>query len=126
MSKILFIDDEREFVIVIGNRYRQILGLRDFTVEEYTVINNDPQVDIARSYNQAVELFSNNTYDMVFFDHDLGEEKNGMDIAKWVSSNITVPFLFYVHSANPAGRINIMSYIQQYFNHLSAKDCPHA
>ena len=55
--------------------------------------------------------------DYISFDHDLGEEKSGYDIAKFIVEN-HIPIKEYkVHSANPVGRFNI----EQLLNHYGYK-----
>ena len=117
--RILFIDDERESDCFHSVRYRERLGLRYFTKNELEVLKQHPPIDIARNYDQAINFLQNNSYDLVCFDHDLGEnQKTGMDIAKWVVQNIKTPFLVYSHSANKSGRENIESLLNQYFESI--------
>lgn len=124
VHRVLFIDDERELRTVQGVRYREMVGLRPFSNEEREVLSGHPQVDVARNYDEAITFLTAHRYDMVLFDHDLGPGKNGMDIAKWVVSNIQEPFLYYVHSANAVGRINIDLLIKQYFDHIRSRRIP--
>jgi hypothetical protein len=117
--RILFIDDERESDCFHSVRYRERLQLRYFTKDELEVLKKRPPIDIARNYDQAINFLQNNSYDLVCFDHDLGEnQKTGMDIAKWVVENIKTPFLVYSHSANKPGRENIESLLNQYFESI--------
>ena len=117
--KILFIDDEREPKCFHSIKYREKLQLRYFSNDELEVLKKRPPTDIARNYDQAINFLQNNTYDLVCFDHDLGEnQKTGMDIAKWVTKNIKIPFLVYSHSANQPGRENIESLLNQYFESI--------
>ena len=57
--------------------------------------------------------------DELSLDHDLGEEKSGYDIAKWIEERIEmdgwkpIPKM-YVHSANPVGIQNIMAVFNKY------------
>jgi len=121
--RILFIDDERESNCFHSVRYRERLGLRYFTKNELEVLKKHPPIDIARNYDQAINFLQNNTYDLVCFDYDLGEnQKTGMDIAIWVTQNIKIPFLVYSHSAYSIGRQNIESLLNQYFE--SIKNVP--
>lgn len=119
MSKILFIDDEREFETVISGKYIQRFGLPQFNDKQKLILSDNPIIDIARNYDQAIQLLSYNQYDMIFFDHDLGENQSGKDIANWITKNIQTPFEFYVHSANIVGRTNIHSLLFQYNNFLN-------
>lgn len=81
-------------------------------------------VDQAFTAIQAVEFLKNNTYDVVFLDHDLGEEhyKNqncnddttGQFVAKYCESvkeqfNNTV---FVLHTLNPVGRESMKSILE--------------
>jgi len=111
--RILFIDDEREFQTVLTEKYRKSLSLRDFSEKELTIISQ-ATVDVARNSNKAIDLLSFNTYDMIFFDHDLGQNDNAKLVANWIVQQGIGPFEYYVHSANPIGRMNIDSYLNQY------------
>lgn len=118
--RLLFIDDERDHRSSFTSvKYRESLGLRYFTEAELAILSERPQVDVARNYNEAIALLQANKYDMICFDHDLGENQpTGMDIAKWIVSNLDYKFEFYVHSANPIGRTNIDSLLRQWINQL--------
>lgn len=125
---LLFIDDIRNPNTVFSISYRDKMGLRPFTDEERNVIiesRKSKTIDIARSYEEAIQLLSKKKYDMIMFDHDLGENeqtgeslKSGKDVANWISRNLNYKFLFYVHSANPIGRENIRSYLSQWMDSL--------
>lgn len=80
---------------------------------------------IVRSYDEAINFIQNNGVpNFISFDHDLGLNldgtiaKSGYDVAKWIieaalDERITIPF--NVHSANPVGKKNIESLLQNYF-----------
>lgn len=75
---------------------------------------------IIRSHHDFIHKISTsfNQIDCISFDHDLGEEKTGFDCAKYlieycINNNLTPPQT-YVHSANPVGRENIVSLINNY------------
>ena len=52
--------------------------------------------------------------DFISFGYDLGEEKSGYDIAKYLVEN-HIPVEYYaVHSANPVGRFNIEQLLDHY------------
>jgi len=112
----------RELKTVLSVNYRERLKLRPFSIDEIRIILN-AQTTTVRNYHEAIACLKAQRYDMVFFDHDLGEDTlSGMDVAKWVAQNIKLPFLFYVHSANPVGRENIQSYLTQFFQTLQEKN----
>lgn len=61
----------------------------------------------------------------ISFDHDLADsDQNGFSLAKWLvekdmdSNQNFIPkeFTFKVHSANPIGKANIESYLNQYLS----------
>lgn len=98
---------------------------------------------IARSYKQFCDMISEKGLpEKVAFDHDLGDvpelketlapdeyydfennkEYTGMDAAKWlvnycIDNNVSLP-QYIVHSANPAGRDNIQSLLDNYSKHV--------
>jgi hypothetical protein len=88
----------------------------------------DPPADggnwiIVRSYTEAIDtLEAIGMPYFITFDHDLGEEKTGFDITKWIVNRdidlegkfIPVDFRFYVHSQNPIGASNINNYLANY------------
>lgn len=71
-----------------------------------------------KSYNEAIEFLENHWPDIIDFDHDLGTEQTGYDIAKYIvniclDKNYKLPE-FYCHSANPCGKRNILSLLQNF------------
>ncbi len=89
----------------------------------------DPPDDtwtLARSYSEAVALVEQHGFpDEVSFDHDLGkapvlEDKSGLDFAHFLinldldTGAMPNNFTFHVHSANPAGRDNIVGLMEGY------------
>jgi len=87
---------------------------------------------LVRSYKEAIEYINNNGIPLyISFDHDLGIDEDGEllpsghDFAKWLvemdMDNIhKFPdnFTFNVHSANPPGKANIESYINNYLKFI--------
>jgi len=84
---------------------------------------------IVRSYDEAIEHIKEYGFPkFISFDHDLGiddngVEKTGYDLAKWLVESaldglLEFPqdFSFYVHSANPIGKHNIESILNNYLN----------
>ncbi len=67
---------------------------------------------ILRSYDEFVEFMTKNKepIDWLSLDHDLGLGKNGLDIVRWMIENLSAdkwPKTIRVHSANPAGAMNM-------------------
>jgi hypothetical protein len=56
----------------------------------------------------------------ISFDHDLGEEKTGCDVAKWLVQRdikwqeMPIYFSYSVHSMNPVGAENIKGVMDRY------------
>jgi len=81
--------------------------LRDFR-EEYKPDN----YDIARTSEEAIQLLSENEYDTVYWDHDLGGDDTTMEVVSWLlrrsiegdRKNIGT---CYVHTSNPVGAVNL-------------------
>lgn len=131
MKKLLWLDDMR-------------CPFNGTWIDVYSPINTDNiVVEWVKSYYEFTKWIEKNGLpDAICFDHDLGkltenellvqgyskkearktksDEKNGYDCAKWLvdycmDKNIDVP-PFNVHSSNPAGKENIMSYLNNYHN----------
>ena len=92
MLKILFVDDE-------ANRLA-LLQMREFFFE-------GTQVTAATNALEAIEALKNDTFDMVFLDHDLntfqdGKEITGLDVVKYMVDHLTTSPSCVVHSMNHA------------------------
>ena len=76
---------------------------------------NDPMpegFDIhVKTYEETIPLLIKNEVEYISFDHDLGTEKTGYDIASWIEKSAFAgtldPIGWKVHSANPVGAKNI-------------------
>lgn len=77
---------------------------------------------VTRSYQETVEYIeANGLPAMISFDHDLGLAETGYDVAKWIVEQILdekfdfpVSFSYTIHSANPVGRKNIESLMDNF------------
>ena len=72
-----------------------------------------------QTYDSAIatiHYFSTSDYgiERICFDHDLGEEKTGYDIAKYLVKNGIYIENYSVHSMNPVGRQNIIQLLDHY------------
>ena len=115
---LLFIDDERF-------PYVKNPLLDDVSAYHYT--NYEPfktkKWVIVRNYNEFIAKVEELGLPQICsFDNDLGDvdeaEKTGYDCAKWLcdycqSNGLKFPD-YYVHSMNPIGKVNIISYIENY------------
>lgn len=83
---------------------------------------------IVRSFTEAKEfIVTKGCPSYISFDHDLGLDGTGLDLAKWLVEedldNNIIPddFDFNVHSANPVGAENIRSLINSYLTFKGLK-----
>lgn len=74
---------------------------------------------IVRNFNDCIYLLSNFVCDVISLDHDLGTEKTGYDVAKWIEERVYLEDMagfeapkIMIHSANPVGRKNIEACIE--------------
>lgn len=54
---------------------------------------------------------------IISFDHDLGTEETGMDLAKWMAGKGIVPHDCKVHSANVSGAENMETFLDQWLEY---------
>jgi len=99
--KILIIDDERH--------------RHDFFTHVFNELYPDITIDHAWNSFDAERAFRKSTYDVAFFDHDLGDDadtQNGSQIASTILNNpefFSLPKSVWVHSSNTPGALNIAS-----------------
>lgn len=99
---------------------------RLFIDDERFPAAKDGDMIIVRDYYEAISIMKRKGCPaFISFDHDLGDlSPNGFQIAKWMVEKdmdahrnwIPLTFDFYVHSQNPAGAIDILSYLDNYLN----------
>ena len=79
--------------------------------------------EVVRDYNQFKKWLDDNKVlpDVISFDHDLGMGHTGHDCAKLIGNMIVDKvqngenvkmFRYHVHSSNPVGKMNIVSYLR--------------
>ena len=74
---------------------------------------------VCRSYEDFIDLcsilmFLGKSINFVDFDHDLGTEKTGYDVAKYIVENNIPVDCFSVHSSNSVGKDNIEQLLTHY------------
>ena len=61
----------------------------------------------AETYKHAIQLLEAGKVEIIDFDHDLGSDKNGYDVACWIERRVHVdgikPPKWRIHTANPVG-----------------------
>lgn len=93
MKEILFVDDVR-----FPNAWKEVVN----------------EVTIARTYEQALKNLAVFKFNIIDLDHDLGEEKTGYDVAKFMIENNVQCDKVYIHSANPVGVFNMKQLLEHY------------
>lgn len=81
-------------------------------------IKQDWKVIWTKSYKETIDFLENNWPNGIFIDYDLGEEKTGYDIAKYIvdkciSNNYKLPH-YASQSNNPVGRKNIIDLFRNF------------
>lgn len=93
-------------------------------------IRNPPpslDCDIARTYNQAIELLNSHCYEEIYLDHDLGDfsgpegaERSGynvlLHIVEMKMEGKCVPSIYHILTANPVGRAKFQGIIARYLS----------
>lgn len=111
MPKGLFLDDERNPQDVTWVQYPKNI--------EWTVV---------RTFSEFAKVVQSRPFDLMSFDHDLqdfskGTEMTGYDCLKFYCSfglyiHEYQPPTVVVHSMNPIGKVNILSYWKNYLESL--------
>lgn len=94
---LLWVDDLRR----VPNNY----------IGEYHVV-------IARNYDEAIRELKRFRYNIISLDHDLGEEKSGYDVCKYIIENNIYCDEFRIHTRNPVGRDNMVQLLRRYTNSI--------
>lgn len=95
MEKLLYVDDIRKPNIIRYSTY------------SYEII-------VSRNYDDAINMLNMCKFNAIDLDHDLGEEKTGYDICKYIIENNIKLDRVYIHTSNPVGRDNIKQLLERY------------
>lgn len=83
---------------------------KDYVDEKTYLDEPEPWVWI-KTADEVLALLESKRVTAISLDHDLGGEKTGYDVAKWIeaSAHAGGPRLrWFIHTANPVGYYNIM------------------
>jgi hypothetical protein len=69
-----------------------------------------------RNYCECIEILNKNKLNIgiLSLDHDLGEEKTGYDITKYMVEHNIWADEIYLHTKNPVGRDNMFQLLMRY------------
>jgi hypothetical protein len=86
-------------VLVLEDTYSRINAFK-------TILGPHVDLTIVENFGQFKKLAICRTYDVMFFDNDLGDGPTGEDASRWfINNQTTLPKLVIAHSANSsAGR----------------------
>lgn len=69
---------------------------------------------LAKNYEECIDLLLTKKVSEISLDHDLGENKTGYDVAKFMVEFEIFPDKIYIHSANPVGVTNMYQLLNHY------------
>jgi hypothetical protein len=69
---------------------------------------------LAKNYKECITLLKNNKVDVISLDHDLGGNKSGYDVVKYMVEYDIYPSTIILHSANPVGVQNMEQLLKRY------------
>lgn len=95
MRNLLYIDDLRNPPNILKQKYNII---------------------ICRTYKEAIYELDKKIYKNIDLDHDLGEEKTGYDICKYIIEKQIPIDEVYIHTNNPVGKQNMYQLLHRYIN----------
>lgn len=70
--------------------------------------------DVARDYQEAIDLLEKNTYEVISLDHDMGYGPTGLDVLKFMEKKGIWPNEIVVHSENPVGKEAMKNFISDH------------
>ena len=70
----------------------------------------------AFNYKEAITKLKKTRFSVIDLDHDLGEEKTGYDICKYIIENNIHFDKIKIHTSNPVGRDNMIQLLQRYMD----------
>ena len=117
MKKLLWLDDVRDPFVMSQ-------WLLEWAPEYYYEMDEGThEVIWVKHYDGFVDWIQENGLPTeIGFDHDLGRTLSGMDCAKWlvdycIHYNKEIP-QFFVQSANPVGKQNIITFLNNAKKHI--------
>lgn len=99
MKQVSNTDNDTDNVLLIDD-----IRTADWIEAQYGMV----PTSIARTYEDGVKkLMTMPEIDLLYIDHDLGEERSGYDLITWMLERGIRPMLVHIVSSNPVGRENI-------------------
>lgn len=130
----MYLFQDQKIMYIYYNNMKTLLWLDDYrnpynVNEEWLIFSpiKNPNTIWVKNYNDFINwILINGLPDAICFDHDLGEIYSGFDCAKWlveycIDNNLKLP-LWNCQSANPVGRENINSLLNNYNKYYGSKN----
>lgn len=107
----------------------KILILDDDTIRHRTAKRCYASHDIYHAYTKQEfkHLCLTQSFDLISYDHDIGNGTDGYRLAKWFYDNVPSvmwPSIVRVHSKNPVGAKNIVDYVKGIGSFVQKVDFP--
>lgn len=80
------------------------------------ILKQNYNIVICRNYKETIYELDKRRFRIIDLDHDLGEEKTGYDVCKYIIENEIPLNKVYIHTSNPVGRNNMVQLLQRYYN----------
>lgn len=80
------------------------------------ILKQNYNIIICRNYKETIYELNKRRCKVIDLDYDLGEEKTGYDICKFILENHIPLNKVYIHTSNPVGRNNMIQLLQRYYN----------
>lgn len=78
------------------------------------ILKQNYNLIICRNYKESIYELNKRSCRVIDLDHDLGEEKTGYDICKYIIENNIEITKVYIHTSNPVGRFNMYQLLHRY------------
>ena len=86
--------------------------IRQPNIHIYDLTNTN--IDIVTNYVDAINKLNTNMYQIIDLDHDLGEDKTGYDICKYIIEHNIKCSEYRIHTSNVVGRQNMTQLLSRY------------
>lgn len=80
------------------------------------ILRQNYNIIICRNYKDTIYELDKRRCRVIDLDHDLGEDKTGYDICKYILQHQIFLNKVFIHTSNPVGRNNMIQLIQKYYN----------
>lgn len=78
------------------------------------ILKQNYNLIVCRNYKESIYELNKRRCRNIDLDHDLGEEKTGYDICKYIIENNIEITKVYIHTSNPVGRFNMYQLLHRY------------